>query len=98
SLCLVDVVLLRPWGTPFLRLVRENTDAFAQLPAPIHRAVVESYIAGASHRRLRPEETAMLADPWTDGDGQPAFYRQIAQADERYTEELEPLLGKVDVP
>jgi pimeloyl-ACP methyl ester carboxylesterase len=36
--------------------------------------------------------------PWTTEEGQAAFYRQIAQADERYTAEFEPLLGKIEVP
>ncbi len=30
--------------------------------------------------------------------GQAAFYRQIAQADERYTDEIEPLYPDLDVP
>ena len=28
SLCLVDVVALSPWGSPFFKLVRENADVF----------------------------------------------------------------------
>ncbi len=40
----------------------------------------------------------MLAEPWCDDEGQAAFYRQIAQSDERFTGELEPLLGRVTAP
>ncbi len=98
SLCLVDVVALRPWGSPFFTLVREHAGVFAQLPAAIHRGVVEAYIAGASHRGLRPDDLAMLADPWLDARGQAAFYRQIAQADERFTDEIETLLGQIAAP
>lgn len=32
SLCLVDVVALSPWGSPFFTLVKQNADVFAQLP------------------------------------------------------------------
>ncbi|MDD9206209.1 alpha/beta fold hydrolase, partial [Georgenia sp. 10Sc9-8] len=44
SLCLVDVVALRPWGSDFFRLVRHNADAFATLPPAVHQGVVEAYI------------------------------------------------------
>jgi pimeloyl-ACP methyl ester carboxylesterase len=98
SLCLVDVVALRPWGSPFFTLVKGNASVFAQLPAAVHRGALEAYIAGASHRGLRPDEIAMLVDPWSDAQGQAAFYRQIAQADEDFTAVLEPLLGRVEVP
>src|SRR5690606_3371891 len=92
SLCLVDVVALRPWGSPFFTLVKQHSHVFEQLPPAIHRGALEAYIAGASHRGLRPEELRMLADPWLDEAGQAAFYRQISQADESYTAQLESLL------
>lgn len=98
SLCLVDVVALRPWGSPFFELVKKNADVFAQLPAAVHLGALEAYIAGASHRGLRPEEMSMLTAPWTDPTGQEAFYRQISQADESYTAEIEPLLTNVTAP
>ena len=40
----------------------------------------------------------MLVDPWADAVGQAAFYRQIAQADEVFTDEIEPMYGQVDEP
>ena len=98
SLALVDVVALRPWGSPFFRLVHENADVFTRLPPAIHRGVLEAYITGASHRGLTAGQLETLVAPWLDEQGQAAFYRQIAQADERYTEEVEPLLGGIDLP
>jgi pimeloyl-ACP methyl ester carboxylesterase len=98
SLCLIDVVTLRPWGSPFFNLVKDNADVFARLPTAVHRGALEAYIAGASDRGLRPDDLAMLAAPWCEDDGQAAFYRQIAQADERFTAELEPLLGELATP
>jgi pimeloyl-ACP methyl ester carboxylesterase len=38
-----------------------------------------------------------LVEPWL-GEGQAAFYRQIAQADERFTDEVEMLYGHIRVP
>lgn len=98
SLCLVDVVALSPWGSPFFRLVRQHAEVFAQLPPAVHRGAVEAYVRGASRRGLTPSELAMLVDPWSGDAGQAAFYRQIAHADERFTEEVEPLYGTLDEP
>lgn len=98
SLCLVDVVALRPWGSPFFTLVREHADVFAQLPDAVHRGAVAAYIQTAAHQELNESELEMLLAPWTREDGQAAFYRQIAEADESFTAEFEPLLGSVRTP
>jgi pimeloyl-ACP methyl ester carboxylesterase len=98
SLCLVDVVALRPWGSPFFRLVHEHADVFAALPPAVHAGVAAAYIETASHRGLRPDELAELSAPWLTDDGQAAFYRQIAQADERFTQEFEDRLSDARLP
>ncbi|KHL18526.1 pimeloyl-ACP methyl ester carboxylesterase [Mumia flava] len=98
SLCLVDVVALRPWGSPFFRLVREHAEAFAQLPDAIHRGAIEAYVAGASHRGLRPEVLDSLVAPWLGDEGRAAFYRQIAQADEEHTRVLEDRFAEIGMP
>lgn len=98
SLCLVDVVALRPWGSPFFRLVAEHADVLERLPPAVHRGAVEAYVRGASHRGLRDDDLATLVEPWLGDEGRAAFYRQVAQADERHTAELEPLLGQVGAP
>lgn len=98
SLTLVDVVALAPWGSEFFRLVAENPDVFARLPPPLHEALVRAYIAGAAHHPLSAAAHDMLTAPWLGAVGQPAFYRQIAQADQRYTDEIEPLYPGITVP
>jgi pimeloyl-ACP methyl ester carboxylesterase len=98
SITLVNVVALAPWGSPFFRLVGEHADVFEQLPPELHRALVEQYIRGASHRGLSPEALETLVAPWTGRQGQAAFYRQIAQADQRFTVEIEPSYATIDVP
>lgn len=98
SLALVDVVALRPWGSEFFRLVREHADVFMRLPPAVHEGALRAYIGGASHLGLREPDLRMLVGPWTDAEGQAAFYRQIAQADERFTDEIEPLYGSIDMP
>lgn len=98
SISLVDVVALAPWGSPFFQLVKENAAVFEQLPPDLHRALVEQYIRGASHRGLPPEALETLVTPWTGRVGQTAFYRQIAQADQRFTDGIEPSYATIDVP
>lgn len=98
SLALVDVVALAPWGSDFFRLVRESADVFAALPAAVHEGAVRAYVQGASHRGLDARQTQMLVEPWLGSVGQAAFYRQIAQADQRYTDEVQPFYGSLELP
>ena len=89
SLTLIDPVAVAPWGSPFVRHVRQHAAAFAGLPAYIHEAVVAAYIRGAVARAIAADELAPYIEPWLGEVGQPAFYRQIAQMDQRYTDEVE---------
>jgi pimeloyl-ACP methyl ester carboxylesterase len=98
SMVLIDVVALAPWGSPFFHLVGEHAAVFEQLPPDLHRALVEQYIRGACYRGLSPEALGRLVGPWTGRDGQAAFYRQIAQAEQRFTDEIERLYPTLDVP
>jgi pimeloyl-ACP methyl ester carboxylesterase len=98
SLMLVDVVAVPPTGSPFFRFVQANPDVMPAIPAYIHAAILDAYIRGASHRGLRDEDVAALAGPWLGEEGRPAFYRQIAQTDERYLAEIEQRLDRVEGP
>jgi len=97
-LALVDPVALRPWGSPFFRLVRDNTRVFEQLPEPLHRALVREYVADTSSPGLSEAVLDRLVQPWLGPDGQGAFYRQIAQADERDTDAFQDRLGAMTIP
>ena len=98
SLALVDVVALRPWGSPFFNLVADHPEVFAALPPNLHEALVREYISDASNQGLEPHVLDSLVAPWTGPDGQPAFYRQIAHADEAHTDEIEPRYSAMDIP
>ena len=98
SLALVDVVALAPWGSDFFRLVREHADVFGALPAAVHEGAVRAYVAGASRGGLTQAQADMLVAPWLGAEGQQAFYRQIAQADQAYTDEIEPRYSELDLP
>ena len=98
SLMLVDVVAIPPTGSPFFKFVQRHPEVMAQLPAYVHAAILPAYIQGASHRGLRDEDVRELAAPWTTEKGQAAFYRQIAQTDDRYLEEIEARLSDLAIP
>jgi pimeloyl-ACP methyl ester carboxylesterase len=98
SLTLIDPVAIAPWGSPFVRHVREHEAAFRGLPSYLHRAILAAYIAGAAHRSLAPEDLELYLRPWLDERGQAAFYRQVAQMDQRYTDEVEHRYGEIRCP
>lgn len=93
SLYLWDPVIVRPWGSKFFRLVATDTEVFMQLPEPLHRALVEAYIAGAAHRSLTVDQLQTLCAPWTTYPGQRAFYRQIASL---HPEDTDPIEARLD--
>lgn len=98
SLTLIDPVALRPWGSPLVRHVHGHEAAFAGMPAYMHEAVVTAYLRTAVHRSIVDSELRPYVEPWLGEVGQPAFYRQIAQMDERYTDEVQDRYGDVRCP
>lgn len=98
SLALVDVVALAPWGSEYFRLVGEHADVFAAVPPAVHEGALRAYVSGASHIGLTPAALDGLVAPWLGAEGQAAFYRQIAQADERYTDDFAELLATIELP
>ncbi|MEU1946383.1 alpha/beta hydrolase [Streptomyces sp. NPDC020125] len=97
-LALVDVVALAPWGSPAYRLLGANDKVFEQLPTALHRALVREYVGSASAVGLRDGVLERLVEPWCGEAGQPAFYRQIAQNDQRFTDEVEGRYGEIRLP
>jgi pimeloyl-ACP methyl ester carboxylesterase len=98
ALGLLDPVAVAPWGSPFFRLVQEHAAVFERLPGNLHEALVREYVRSASSPGIAPDVLDGLVSPWTGAAGQPAFYRQIAQADQRYTDEIEPRYGEIEIP
>ncbi|WP_434562336.1 alpha/beta hydrolase [Pseudomonas sp. Z5-35] len=98
SLTLIDPVALSPWGSPFVQHVRQHEAAFSGLPDYIQRAIVPTYIRGAIKRDIPDEELAPYVQPWLGETGQAALYRQIAQMDECYTDQVQDLYPQVRCP
>lgn len=97
-LALVDPVALAPWGSPTYRLLAAHPDVFGQLPPDLHRALVGEYVSSASHPGLHPAVLDRLVEPWCTDEGRPAFYRQIAQNDQRFTDEIQERYGELALP
>jgi pimeloyl-ACP methyl ester carboxylesterase len=98
SLVLVDPVSVAPWGSPFVRHVRQHEAAFAGVPPYMHQAMLDAYLQGAAHRPLSRDVLRIYTQPWTGETGQAAFYRQIAQMDQRYTDEVQTRYGELTCP
>lgn len=98
SLTLIDPVAIGAWGSPMVQHLRQHEASFAGLEPGLHRALVEAYIATAAAGPLSPEALALYSDPWCIDDGQAAFYRQIAQMDRVFTEEIAGDLRRVAMP
>lgn len=98
SMTLINPVAMGPVGSSFVKAAMHHKKAFQSLPACIHDAIITRYISGAAHQPLRPDVLERYKAPWSGEVGQCAFYEQIAQMDQRYTDEVEPLYGEIRCP
>jgi pimeloyl-ACP methyl ester carboxylesterase len=95
---LIDPVAVAPWGSPFFQHVRKHESAFAGVPDYIHEAIVRAYVKTAAFESIEGAALDRIVLPWIEPGGKAAFYRQIAQADQRYTDEVQPLYGQITKP
>ena len=98
KIALIDPVALGPWGSPFFRHVKEYQAAFDGLPDYIHETMLLAYVRGASYRPMASETLLEITKPWLNDIGKPAFYRQVGQADQRFTDDIEPMYGSITRP
>ena len=98
KIVLIDPVAVSPWGSPFFQHVRDHEAAFAGVPDYIHEAIIRAYIKTAAFDPIDEDLMEMIIQPWMKGDGKAAFYRQIAQADSNYTDEVEARYGEITTP
>lgn len=98
SLVLIDPVSISPQGSVLVQAAKTHEDVFAGLPAYVHEAILRAYIGAAVRRRLDEEEMRLYLDPWLGDEGQKAFWRQIAQMDDKYNQEVEWRYGEIRCP
>jgi len=95
KIMLIDVVALAPWGSPFVQHVRKHEHVFNGIPDYIHKAMVQAYIKDAIYSKVTDKDIDFLVQPWLSSSGKKAFYRQIAQMDQKYTDEIEDHLFQI---
>ncbi|WP_421856587.1 alpha/beta fold hydrolase [Marinomonas sp.] len=98
KLTIIDPVALAPWGSDFVQHIRHYENAFSGLPAFAHNALLSEYLQSSSYRGLSEEALAVYMSPWQGESGQAAFYRQIAQMDQVFTDEIEELYAPMEMP
>lgn len=98
SLVLIDPVAISPQGSALVQAAKAHQDAFTGLPAYIHEAILRAYIGSAVQNTLREEEMRLYLEPWLGEAGQHAFWRQVAQMDDRYSQEVEWRFGEMRCP
>lgn len=98
QMILIDPVAIAPWGSPFVQHVRRHFAAFEEMPPYIHAGILDAYLQDAAFKPLTEEALQGYKSPWLSEMGQAAFYRQIAQMDQKYTDEVEPHYGEIRCP
>ena len=98
KIVVIDPVALSPWGSPFFKHIEKHESAFSGLPDYIHSAIVEAYVKTAAHQKLGQDTIDGILAPWTSEQGKSAFYRQIAQADSRFTDDFQEKFDEVVAP
>jgi pimeloyl-ACP methyl ester carboxylesterase len=98
SLTLIDPVAIGPSGSPFVQAAKDHQEVFAALPAYIHEAILRAYIGGAVANALGEHVMRLYLSPWLGDEGQKAFYRQIAQMSDRFTDEIEYRFAEIRCP
>lgn len=97
-IALIDAVVLRPWITPTTRHMRAHLDVYRTMPTHIYERVAAAHIATAVHRSTDEATFERYFARWRGKDGQEAYLQKVAQFDEEYTAEFEPLLGSMQTP
>jgi len=78
--------------------VKQHQAAFAGMPDYMHRALLRAYLQITAFSPLSEEALEVYAASWLGETGQPAFYRQITQLDQKYTDEAQGLYRQMDCP
>jgi pimeloyl-ACP methyl ester carboxylesterase len=98
KIVLIDPVAVSPWGSPFFQHVNAHEAAFAGVPDYIHEAIVRAYVKTAAFKPIDEATLDKIVLPWIGPGGKAAFYRQIAQANSSFTDEIQPLYRKISRP
>lgn len=71
--------------------MRKHELAFSGKPDYMHRALLQAYLQTAVHSPLSDQTLHFCSAPWLVLTDKLASYRQIAQMDQKYNDEIEGL-------
>ena len=97
-IALIDAVVLRPWITPTTRHMQVHLAVYRTMPTHIFERVAAAHIGTTVHRPMDEPTFEQYFARWRGKDGQEAYLQKVAQFDEEYTAEFEPLLGSMQAP
>jgi pimeloyl-ACP methyl ester carboxylesterase len=97
-IALLDAVALRPWITPATRHKQHYSDAYRTMPNHIFEQTVIAHLRTATAHPMDEGTFDAVFGQWLGEEGQKRYMRNLAQFDERYTAEFEPLLGSMQTP
>jgi len=98
KLTLIDPVAIAPWGSSFVAHVKEHEQAFTGLPGFAHDALLHVYIQSSANSLLSEEAIDIYMKPWQGEIGQAAFYRQISQMNQKYTDQVQTQYALMENP
>lgn len=98
KMVVINPVAISPWGSSFFSHVKKYEMAFAGVPDHIHEAILKAYLQTAAYHTIEPETMKAIIQPWLGTEGKAAFYRQIAQANSKYTDEIQPRYSNIQTP
>lgn len=98
AMAIIDGVVRMPWITEFSSLVRDNIEVFQAVSEHIHRQLLIGHIKSAIYTDISSEELEPYLTPWLGENGQSAYYRQVAQFNEEYTDEIQSDYSSISVP
>jgi pimeloyl-ACP methyl ester carboxylesterase len=96
ALLLIDVVALRPTGSPLFKLISQNASVFTQLAPDIFAAMIGAYISQGAFKTLDPAVLSGLCAPWlVSKETQANFVQQIAQTEDAHIAEVDSRYGEI---
>ncbi len=98
SLCLIDVVAIKPSSGEsheLFQTVGKHPEYLTSLPDLYIDGILESYIRHAAYTKLSDEVVDMLKKPWLREGGKEEFVRQLRQAYSRSMEDIEGRYSEV---
>jgi pimeloyl-ACP methyl ester carboxylesterase len=96
-LVLLDPATLNPCISADSLHARRYLEAYQTMPPGLHHAILRTHIASAMYHPMPDEVFWGYFRPWS-GPGQAAYYRFIAQLDERYLDDIAARLNQVSCP